>query len=248
MSVSLSANLNAVALLRNRRGLAWPDLLDIAKQSCVAGAKGITVHPRPDERHIKYQDVKDLREFLNKFFPQHELNVEGFPDSKFLELIELVKPHQVTLVPDHPEQNTSDHGWDFKQQFNILQPAINRLKQTSVRISLFCEYDSKNLIIAKELGAHALEIYTGPYAANFNDLTYRKKYLKIITETATEIKKLGLHVHAGHDLTIENIPQLISAFPDFTEMSIGHALIADALTFGIKNSIKRFLNVMNNIN
>lgn len=236
----LSVNLNAVAQLRNRRNLPWPSVIGIARLVLEAGAHGITVHPRPDERHIRRSDVFELAELLRGEFPGIEFNVEGYPSPDFLDLVEAVKPDQVTLVPDAPEQATSDHGWDIGASRTVLDPAIDRLKDRGIRVSLFIEQDERVPEHVFDAGADRVEIYTAPYgSAKDNDAIVRN--LAEMAATARAAQALGLGVNAGHDLTLLNLPAFQRAVPDVLEVSIGHAITADALIMGFPEAVRRYL-------
>ncbi len=238
--INLSVNLNAVALLRNRRDLPWPDLADIGRLALGAGAAGLTVHPRPDERHIRRDDVFVLRDMLRQEYPDKEYNIEGFPDERWLRIVEEARPDQATLVPDAPDQATSDHGWDFAAQADFLRPIVQDLKRLGIRVSLFANPDPEGLEIAKELGADRIEIYTGPYGQAYADQRRQTQELQKIAFTAQQAQALRLGVNAGHDLTVQNLTPLIMAVPNLDEVSIGHALIADTLKFGMPETVKRF--------
>ncbi len=238
--INLSVNLNAVALLRNRRNLPWPDLCDIGRLALGAGAAGLTVHPRPDERHIRKSDVFILRDMLRQEYPDKEYNIEGFPDARWLAIVEEAMPDQATLVPDDPDQATSDHGWDFAAQRDFLAPIVERLKKRGIRVSLFANPSPEGLDIAKEIGADRVELYTGPYGASFNDRERQAKELQKLAFAAQRAQELRLGLNAGHDLTVQNLTPLVMALPNLDEVSIGHALIADALKFGIAETVRRF--------
>lgn len=240
----LSVNLNAIALLRNRRDLPWPNLLHFATLALDAGAMGITVHPRPDERHVRFSDLKDIRHLLDKNYKEREFNIEGYPNDHFLQLVEENRADQVTLVPDEPGQSTSDHGWDFAKSSDILAPIIARLKKNNIRVSLFANPEVKDLDIAKKLGADRVEFFTGPYGNTFNNKKQQKIELTHLKQAAEVAKKNGLAINAGHDLTVANLPPLMQAIPYIAEVSIGHALIADALEYGMSKTIKRFIGAL----
>ena len=242
--IKLSVNLNAPALLRNRRDLPWPDLCDLGRLALGAGAAGLTVHPRPDERHIRRTDVFELVDMIRKEYPDREYNIEGYPDERWLEIVEEARPDQATLVPDDPEQATSDHGWDFAARADFLAPVIERIRKTGARVSLFADPSPEGLEIAKELGADRLEIYTGPYGAAYADERRQRAELQKVAITAQAAQTLGLGVNAGHDLTVQNLTPLVMAAPNLLEVSIGHALTADALSFGMAETVKRFRRAM----
>ncbi len=239
----LSVNLNAVAMLRNRRDIGWPSVTGIARLVLQAGAAGITVHPRPDERHIRKRDVADLSELL-KNFPDAEFNIEGYPSEDFLQLVEKVKPHQVTFVPDDPEQLTSDHGWDIDVNFSLLKASINRMKALNIRTSLFIDEDPNLPPDAKEVGADRVELYTGPYGASLPNSPNAQHHLQRLGVTARAANAAGLKINAGHDLTLENLPAFVEAVPDLAEVSIGHGITADALLVGFDEAVKQYKTVL----
>ena len=239
MPCKLSVNVNAIAYLRNRRNLPWPSVEGLGRIALQAGAAGLTIHPRPDERHIRHADVSVLRELIRQEFPTREYNIEGYPDERFLKLVEANKPDQVTLVPDDPAQGTSDHGWDVAKHHSLLKDVIARLHARKMRVSLFVDADPKLAEQAKSAGADRIEIYTGPYGGAFDAAARLREFDKIIvTGKVTEFAGLGLN--AGHDLTRENLPALVAALPNLAEVSIGHAIIADALTFGMAETVRLF--------
>ncbi len=242
----LSVNLNAVAQLRNRRDLPWPSVTGIARVVLDAGASGITVHPRPDERHIRRTDVFELSALLQAEYPQAEFNIEGYPSPDFFELIEAVNPHQVTLVPDDPAQATSDHGWDFVGQGNFLRNVVQQIKRPDRRISLFCDPDDgeAGVSAAKATGADRIELFTGPYGACFDDSDAALKALADLAETCRAAVSAGLGVNAGHDLTLENLPAFQEAVPGVAEVSIGHGITADALLMGFAEATRRYIAVL----
>lgn len=241
---NLSLNLNAIALLRNRRNLPWPDLLQIARIGLNAGAAGITVHPRPDQRHIRFCDVKIISDFLKTEFKQAIFNIEGYPSEDFLHLATQYAD-QITLVPDSPEQNTSDHGWDLMQDKQVLTEACKIINNNSnATISVFMEGNIQDLSFLKTINVDNIELYTGPYAACYDNLDNAKENLKALQITAQTAQQHNLGINAGHDLTVENIPMLIEAIPNIKEVSIGHSLTSDALVYGMETTIKRFLKAL----
>ena len=243
---NLSVNLNAVAQLRNRRNLPWPSVTGIAAVVIGAGARGITVHPRPDERHIRRADVFELAALLRGSHPGVEYNIEGYPTEDFLALVETVRPDQVTLVPDHPDQATSDHGWDFKTQQPLLTQTVGRLKHFGIRVSLFCDPDAhdSNLARARLTGADRVELFTGPYGATYGNPAEAGARLADLTRTATAAVRLGLGINAGHDLTLGNLPAFLRQVSGVAEVSIGHAITADALLFGFAEAVRRYIQVL----
>jgi len=229
----LSVNINKVALLRNSRGGNIPDVVAFARTCEVLGADGITVHPRPDGRHIRRADVYALRQTLTV-----ELNVEGYPSPEFLELIEEVRPAQVTLVPDPPQALTSDHGWDISEHKSFLARVIQRLKAIPVRVSLFIDPVPDMVKAAQEVGADAVELYTGPYAMAYPERA--EEAIQAYRATAQTAARIGMRLHAGHDLNLQNLHFLRRNLPNLAEVSIGHALIADALYMGIGETIRHY--------
>ena len=246
MSAKLSVNLNAVALLRNRRDLPWPSVTALGRIALATGAHGLTVHPRPDERHTRFSDLPELRALIDDDYPDAEFNMEGYPEEGFLKLCELNQPEPVTLVPDDPSQATSDHGWDFEGQGNFVRDCVQRLKENNFRVSLFCDPDASEAAIkaAAATGADRIELYTGVYGSCYDDVVKEKKTLEDMARTASFAEQFGLQVNAGHDLTVANLPALAKALPNLAEVSIGHGLTADSLEFGMAGSVKRFLEAL----
>ena len=242
MPAKLSVNLNAVAMLRNRRDLPWPSVIGIGRIALAAGAHGLTVHPRPDQRHTRFSDLPEIRALIDDEFPSAEFNIEGFPNEEFLRLVEENQPNQVTLVPDDPSQPTSDHGWDFAAQANFLTPIVRRLKKGGMRVSLFSDADPSGIPAACDTGADRIELYTGPYGATHDDPVAAARVLDQLTATADAALAAGLDVNAGHDLTVANLPPLVRKIPRLAEVSIGHALTADALEHGMAGTVARFLD------
>lgn len=238
----LSVNLNVAALLRNRRNQPWPDVLDLARAALQAGAGGITVHPRPDARHTRASDVHALRGLLASEFRDRELNVEGYPDDRFLALVRDVGADQVTLVPDAPDQPTSDHGWDFATHLDFLKTTVAQLKANGHRVALFADADSHTMADAAATGADRVELYTGPYGGAHGDAEAQMRELDRLARTTKEALHQGLSVNAGHDLTVANLAPLVRHIPELAEVSIGHALFCDALTFGLSETVRRYLN------
>ena len=240
MPTGLSVNLNAVAMLRNRRDLPWPSVVDMGRIALENGAIGLTVHPRPDERHIRFSDLPDLRRLLDAEFPHAEFNVEGYPTDAFLDLALSVRPEQVTLVPDEPGQPTSDHGWDFFANRALLERVVSRLKANGVRVAFFADPDPVGFEIAKAIGADRLELYTGPYGGTFGNARAAERQVERLGHAGDVAADLGLGLNAGHDLTVANLPQLLARLPSILEVSIGHALTADALEYGMAETVRRF--------
>lgn len=246
MPAKLSVNLNAIAMLRNRRNLPWPSVTGIGAIALEAGASGLTVHPRPDQRHIRFSDVPAIRALIDDRFPGCEFNIEGYPDANFLALVIANEPEQVTLVPDDPSQPTSDHGWDFIAHGERLKQAVARLRDAGIRVSLFADPDSsaRQLDAAFDTGAQRIELYTGPYGGCHSDPDRAGAELARLAHTARLAAERNLGVNAGHDLTVENLPALAKAIPHLAEVSIGHALTADALVHGMAGTVKRFANAL----
>jgi pyridoxine 5-phosphate synthase len=243
MPAKLSVNLNAIALLRNRRDLPWPSVIGLGRIALAAGAHGLTVHPRPDQRHARFTDLPEIRALIDDEFPSAEFNIEGYPTGDFLALVEAAQPEQVTLVPDDPEQPTSDHGWDFVANRDMLKAIVARLRKSGTRISLFCDPDApeEQIAAAKATGADRIELYTGPYGSCHDDSAGAAKELQKLGKTADAALAAGLAVNAGHDLTVANLPALAKRIPGLAEASIGHGLTADALEYGMAGTIQRFL-------
>ena len=236
----LSVNLNKIALLRNQRDIGIPSVTGSAKIIIDAGAYGITVHPRPDERHIRYTDVYELAEMLSV-----EFNIEGNPfTGKYMQLVAEVKPDQATLVPDDPAANTSDHGWDLSKDKDRLIPVIKQLKDSGIRVSLFMDPDVTGIETAAQIGADRVELYTEPYAHAFKTGQNLEQILAGYVTAAQAARDLGLGLNAGHDLNLKNLTKFCDAVPDLLEVSIGHALIADAIEIGLYNTVKEYLKLL----
>ena len=241
MCAMLSVNLNAVAHLRNRRNIGWPDVVDYGRKTLSAGAKGLTIHPRPDERHIRHEDVGKLKIlFEDEAFRGCEYNIEGYPDQRFMDLIRTHKPHQVTFVPDSPEQSTSDHGWDFTQHHSLLQDVVKEAQNLGIRTALFLDPLPSSCDAAAKTGAERIEIYTGLFGA----ITPPQKAVtqaEAIITTQRAAMQNGLGVNAGHDLTLENMPFLAIKGAVFDEVSIGHAFWSDAWIWGIEATVQHYI-------
>jgi pyridoxine 5-phosphate synthase len=236
----LSVNLNKIALLRNQRDIGIPSVIESAKTVIKAGAYGITVHPRPDQRHIRFSDVYELAEMLTV-----EFNIEGNPFAgKYMEIVRRVRPNQATLVPDAPDANTSDHGWNLQADSKRLVPIVKELKERRIRVSLFMDPDISGIEMAAELGADRIELYTEPYATAFRTGENLPDTLKQYADAARLAGQIGLGVNAGHDLNLKNLPKFCGTVTEILEVSIGHALIADALKMGLYNTVKEYLKVL----
>jgi len=236
----LSVNLNKIALLRNSRRTGVPDVLRFARIAHDAGADGLTVHPRPDERHIRRDDVFGLAELMRAWRPAFELNIEGYPDSRFLDLVGQVMPEQCTLVPDAPDVLTSEEGWKLiPEQRSQVDPVIAALKALGCRVILFVDPDIAIVERVRDAGGDGIEIYTGSYAAAFR-AGNPDALLRICAATAARAAELGLMVNIGHDLNLDNLPPLIAALPAVAEASIGHELTADALVMGFPEAVRAY--------
>ncbi len=239
---NLSVNLNKVAMLRNARPLTIPSVVKMGKICIASGAHGLTVHPRPDERHIRRSDVYDLAELL-KQHPTIEYNIEGNPlESPFMDIIREVRPHQCTLVPDDPTQNTSDHGWSITKDGEKLKPIIAELNELGCRVSLFMDPDVEQIKLVPPLGSERIELYTEPYATAHREGKGDESFeiYKVAAECA---QSLGIGVNGGHDLNLDNLPKF-KEIPNLLEVSIGHALTADALEMGYAGAVQAYLKAL----
>jgi pyridoxine 5-phosphate synthase len=230
----LSVNINKIATIRNARGGNNPDILQAARDIEHFGAEGITVHPRPDERHIRYQDVRDLKKIV-----QTELNVEGYPNDSFMKLVLEVCPNQVTLVPDPPDVLTSNNGWDCIAHQDLLTGVVAKLKDRGIRTSIFLNPDVHQIEAAQKTGVDRIELYTEGYAKTYS--TSPARAIKPYVETAEKAAEYGLGLNAGHDLDLHNLHYFVDHIPGLLEVSIGHALICDALYLGLEETVKEYL-------
>ena len=238
----LSVNVNKVALLRNTRTIGIPSVTRAARICIDAGAYGITVHPRPDERHIRPSDVYEL----NALVTDVEFNIEGNPfEAGYLDIVRAVRPAQCTLVPDSPDAFTSDHGWNLSKEGDRLKPVIQELRALGSRVSLFMDYDSDEIPGAAIVGADRIELYTEPYATAFRENDDLEECFEGYAKAATTAQEAGLGVNAGHDLNLENLGRFCS-IPGVLEVSIGHALIGEALEMGLANTVKAYLEILAN--
>ncbi len=237
MKTKLSVNINKIATIRNARGGNNPDILKVAKDCELFGADGITVHPRPDERHIRRADVPALQAILRT-----EFNIEGYPSKDFLDLVLRVRPSQVTLVPDKPDQLTSNSGWDTEKEHDFLRDILNDLRAAGIRSSLFIDASPRMAEFAAKAGADRVELYTGPYAHAF--ARNPEQAIAPFLETAKRVKQLGIGLNAGHDLSLENLKYFTDVITWVDEVSIGHALICDAIYMGLENTIKAYQNCL----
>lgn len=234
----LSVNINKIATLRNARGEDYPNLVNTAKDIIKFGAEGITIHPRPDERHIKYSDAYDLKQNIST-----ELNIEGNPSKKFINMVCEVKPDQVTLVPDESDAITSNSGWDTVKNFNFLKDVVEEFKSNSIRVSIFIDPDSKMLEGAKKINADRVELFTGPYAKQYiND---KSNAINRYIDCSEIANKIGMELNAGHDLNQQNLEFFKNNIVNLKEVSIGHALISESLYFGLQSTIKSYLKILN---
>lgn len=237
MATKLSVNINKIATLRNARGGNYPSVVKAAENCEKFGADGITVHPRPDERHITRQDVYDLSPIVST-----EFNIEGYPNARFMKMIEEVRPAQATLVPDGANVLTSNAGWDTIKNRDLLKEVISQIKSWGVRTSLFIETDSQLIEQAAVVGADRIEFYTGPYADQYAE--NKEAAIRDYVSSAKVAIENGLGINAGHDLSLENLAYFAEKIPNLAEVSIGHALISDALYLGLDETVKRYKNLL----
>ena len=255
MKTKLSVNLNKVALIRNSRDTTIPSVVDAAITAITAGASGITVHPRPDMRHIRPDDVYDLAAlFSREEYRYIEFNIEGNPYAGpeangypgFMELVQEVKPHQATLVPDDPSQLTSDHGWDLTSESNQLRPLVADLQGSNIRVSLFMDPDENQLELAARLGVDRIEFYTGPYADHYGKPA-QSEILESFSTAGNIAHSLGLGINAGHDLNQDNLATFCRSVSPVAEVSIGHAIISDALWLGLEETVSRYDKILKDV-
>ena len=245
MKTKLSVNINKVATLRNARGKNIPDLIHVTQIILQSDIQGITVHPRPDKRHIRYKDVSQLKSLL-KNYPDKELNIEGYPSPQFLKLIKNTKPQQCTLVPDSPEVLTSNAGWDFVKNKNLLQTTVEELRLQNIRSSLFLDplsMDKKQYPALQDIQPDRIELYTESYAVNWNT-PQQESILSLYKQSASRARSWNIQINAGHDLNQNNLFDLLKALPEIREVSIGQALIAEALEDGLSIVIKKYLKII----
>ncbi len=239
----LSVNVNKVATLRNTRTVGVPSPVRAAEIALLAGAGGITLHPRPDGRHIVQEDVDEVARLMRSW-PEAEYNIEGNPFHGLLETLERIRPDQATLVPDEPGAFTSDHGWDLEADGGRLAEVVARIHELGSRVSLFVDPVPERMKRAAETGADRVELYTEPYASAWADPQRREEMLKIYRESAVAAHEAGLGVNAGHDLNRENLGRFLQEVPHIDEVSIGHALIADAIVFGLRDTVQRYRDII----
>ena len=238
----LSININKFALIRNARGTNYPDLIDICRKCIDYGAEGITVHPRPDERHVKFSDLEPLLKTIQNYNKKIEFNIEGYPTKTFCNIINEVQPDQVTLVPDPPEALTSSCGWNCSEHKLLLKNVVNNFQSNKIRVSLFINPTEETLENLPDIGADRVELYTFDYAKNYK--TDRNKSIQPYLKVAKFINTISnIGINAGHDLNLENLDFLLKNIPNIKEVSIGHALVCDTFEFGLKNAIQKYLNI-----
>ena len=246
--VKLSVNVNKLATLRNARGGNMPNVLQVSQDILDFGAQGITIHPRPDQRHIRSKDVEILHDLVTrrrKAGSSVELNIEGYPDERFLDLLQRYPPQQATFVPDAPDTLTSNTGWNIPSNEPILRKSINFLHEKGIRSSLFVNADPSAIEAAKQVGAKCVELYTGPYALAVEEGEKRgAKALRPYLSCAERAERLDLRVHAGHDLSLSNLALFVKEMPFLDEISVGHALICEALYYGLQNVVGMYLELI----
>lgn len=236
----LSVNINKIALLRNTRDIGLPSVTGAAETVMRAGAHGVTVHPRPDQRHIRYDDAYELAKILTV-----EFNIEGNPFAgRYMEVVTRIRPDQATLVPDAPGASTSDHGWDLWADKRRVEPVVKELRDLGIRVSLFMDPDIEGIKTAKQVGADRVELYTEPYARAFRTNVRPDETLQSYVRAAEAALEVGLGLNAGHDLNLKNLEKFCSAVPGLLEVSIGHALIADALDMGLARAVQEYLKIL----
>jgi len=243
MKSSLSVNLNKIALIRNSRGHDYPNVGEFAQKCIALGAHGITLHPRPDQRHATYADVKTICD-LRASNPDIEINIEGYPTDKFMEVVLTHKPDQCTLVPDDPSQLTSDHGWDVNPNKSLLSGVSEKLSAAGIRVSLFIDPDTSKIASCSGLNIERVELYTEEYASAFAE----KRWAPVLAgykEAAAKAQELDLDVNAGHDLNLKNLGKFLSTVPNIREVSIGHALIVESIEMGLETVIGKYLEIIN---
>lgn len=254
MNTQLSVNLNKIALIRNSRETTIPDVRAAARTCIEYGAQGITVHPRPDQRHIRVTDVLELNQLLKRSYPTVEFNIEGNPFAPentsgypgFIALVEKTLPQQCTLVPDDPSQLTSDHGWDLATSSKMLEPIVRKLQSLNIRVSLFMDPIDHQIKAAADLGVERVEFYTGPFADAFGT-PEQETVLSNFIQCGNLATTLGLEINAGHDLNLDNLDTFCSSVKNVSEVSIGHALITDALWLGLPEAVTRYQQILNTV-
>ena len=246
MTTQLSVNLNKIALLRNARGRNYPSVTDFAARVLNSGAIGVTMHPRPDERHARRSDIYELAELLIDY-PGKELNVEGNPTDDFMRLVLDIKPHQCTLVPDDPNQVTSDHGWNLNQDMALVKSTVNRLKDAGIRSSIFMDPTASDMSLASQTGTDRIELYTESYAENYSTQN-SAEIVKAYQDTALSAQSFSLGVNAGHDLNLDNLENFLASVYDVKEVSIGHAMIIESFEYGFNETLAKYLEIIGRVN
>ncbi|SMC24361.1 pyridoxine 5'-phosphate synthase [Andreprevotia lacus DSM 23236] len=241
MPTQLSVNLNKIALIRNSRGRDYPSISHFAHLALKAGAAGVTIHPRPDQRHARYSDVAALKEVVAQY-PGTELNIEGYPDRAFLDVVLAARPHQCTLVPDEPGQITSDHGWNIARDLDKLKPIVAELKAAGIRVSLFVDPDPMQIVLAPATGCDRIELYTESFAHQHEQDDFTAEFARF-AEAAAAASAAGLGINAGHDLNLDNLADFL-VIPDILEVSIGHALTVEALHYGYTETVQRYVAIL----
>lgn len=246
MATELSVNLNKIALLRNARGRNYPSVIDFATRVLQSGAIGVTMHPRPDERHARRSDIYELAELLIDY-PGKELNVEGNPTDQFMHLVLDIKPHQCTLVPDNPDQITSDHGWNLHKDFEWLRSTVARLKDAGIRTSIFMDPAASDMDLASKTGSDRVELYTESYAENYHKPNV-DEILKKYQDAALAAQSFNMGVNAGHDLNLDNLEKFLLNVYDVREVSIGHAITVESINNGFQTTLSKYLEILARVN
>lgn len=246
MATQLSVNLNKIALLRNARGRDYPSVIEFSRKVLETTAVGVTMHPRPDQRHARNSDVYELAELLIDN-PGKELNIEGNPADEFMKLVLDIKPHQCTLVPDDPDQVTSDHGWDLHRDMDFVRSQVARLNDVGIRTSIFMDPVATDMELAAQTGTDRIELYTEQYAENYGHHD-QDKILRLYRQTAETAQQQGMAVNAGHDLNLDNLELFLTGVSDVREVSIGHAITVESLEYGFTPTLKRYLEIIERVN
>ena len=246
MATELSVNLNKIALLRNARGRDYPSVIEFAKKVLDTDAIGITMHPRPDERHARRSDIHELAELLIDY-PGKELNIEGNPTDDFMNLVLDVKPHQCTLVPDDPDQITSDHGWDLHKDLELVKTIVSRLNNAGIRSAIFMDPTASLMNLAHQTGTNRIELYTEAYAESYGQPD-NDDILNQYQESAQAAQSLDVAVNAGHDLNLDNLEKFLTSVRDVKEVSIGHAITVESLEYGFEPTLHKYLEIINRVN
>jgi len=246
MATELSVNLNKIALLRNARGRDYPSVVDFARRVLETDALGITMHPRPDERHARKTDIFELAELLIDY-PGKELNIEGNPSEDFMNLVLDVKPHQCTLVPDDPNQITSDHGWDLHNDLNFVKTTVDRINDAGIRSAIFMDPTASDMELAYQSGTTRVELYTENYAQSYGK-SDNDEVLSQYEQTARAAQSLGVQINAGHDLNLDNLENFLLTVPNVLEVSIGHAITIESLNYGFDTTLHKYLEIISRVN